>query len=177
MWLEFVSRHSGTWMGDRLAIYRVCSSVELPPQTSVFFLLPGGFSLQTERETGGHLSSNSCYVGYPRICCFIWPGDRPPPLQFSTSENLLSDRATMSTPSSPPQDVPARRSFEELIHSSQTSSLAPQRPPFCGLEHGDGGFASPREVVGNILSSDLSGSPLSRAGYDTGRNHRLIFAP
>lgn len=75
----------------------------------------------------------------------------------------------MSTPSSPPQDVrvPARRSTEELVHS---------RPPFYGLDHGDGGFVSPREVVGNILSSDLSGSPLSRAGYDSGRDNSLIFA-
>jgi hypothetical protein len=81
----------------------------------------------------------------------------------------------MSTPSSPPQDVSARRSSEELVHNSQSSSLAARRPPFYGVDHGDGTFASPREVVGNILSSDLSGSPLSRAGYDIGRHNPLIF--
>lgn len=79
----------------------------------------------------------------------------------------------MSTPSSPPQDVFARRSSEELVH---TSSLAPRRPPLHALDHGDGPLVPPREVVGNILSSDLSGSPLSRAGYDTGRDNILIFA-
>lgn len=79
----------------------------------------------------------------------------------------------MSTRTPPPQDVPARRSSEELVHNSQASSLAAQRPQIYGLDHADGVFASPREIVGNILSSDLSGSPLSRAGYDTTRNNLL----
>ena len=72
----------------------------------------------------------------------------------------------MSTPSSLPQDVPSVRcrSSEELVQNSQTSSLAARRPPFYALDHGDSVFASPREVVGNILSSDLGGSPLRRAG-------------
>lgn len=74
----------------------------------------------------------------------------------------------MSTPSSPPQGTLARRSSEELVHSSQTSSFS--RPLFRGFDQGDGVFASPREVVGNILSSNLSGSPLSRAGYVSRRN-------
>ena len=82
----------------------------------------------------------------------------------------------MSTPSSPPQNVPASRSSEELAHNSQTSSFAPRRPPFYGVDHGGGVFASSREVVGNILSSDLSGSPLSRSGYVIERNNLLIFA-
>lgn len=73
----------------------------------------------------------------------------------------------MSTPSesSPPQELPASRSPEELASSSHTPSHDAPRPSFRGLNHGDGILASPREVVGNILSSGLSGSPLSRAGY------------
>jgi len=83
----------------------------------------------------------------------------------------------MSTPSPPPQDVPPRRSSEELAHSNHMPSHGvPHRPSFRGLNHGDGMFASPREIVGNILSSNLSGSPLSRAGYAIGRNCSLILA-
>ena len=67
-----------------------------------------------------------------------------------------------------------RRSSEEF-DSGQTSSLATSRPLLCGLDRRDEVFASPREVVGNILSSDLSGSPLSRAGYVTGHNNRRIL--
>ena len=82
----------------------------------------------------------------------------------------------MSYPSSPPQDVPTRRSVsEELIRYSHTPPYGVHRPSFRGLNHGDGVFASPRDVVGNILSSNLGGSPLSRAGYDIERNYALIL--
>lgn len=71
----------------------------------------------------------------------------------------------MSIPSSPPQDVPGCRSPEEPTRSSHTPPHGVHRLSLHGLNSGDGIFASPREVVGNILSSNLSGSPLSRAGY------------
>ena len=71
----------------------------------------------------------------------------------------------MSTPSSPPQDVPVRRSPGEPAHDDRTPSHGGRRPPLRGLSRNDGILVSPREIVGNILSSGLSGSPLSRAGY------------
>jgi len=82
----------------------------------------------------------------------------------------------MSNPSSPPQDVPTCRSeSEELVHNSDTPPYGVHRPSFRGLNQSDGILASPRDVVGNILSSNLGGSPLSRAGYDIERNHALIL--
>ena len=72
----------------------------------------------------------------------------------------------MYIPSSPPQDVPVRRLSEELAYNSHTPPYGARRSSFRGLNRGDGVFASPREVVGNILSSNVGGSPLSRAGYD-----------
>jgi hypothetical protein len=80
----------------------------------------------------------------------------------------------MSIPSSPPQDVPVRQSSEELACNSRPP-YATRRPSFRGLNRGDGVLASPREVVGNIMTSTLGGSPLSRAGYDNGRNYVLSF--
>ena len=82
----------------------------------------------------------------------------------------------MSLPSSPPQNVPARRTSEELACNSDAPRFGAHRPSFRGLNHGDGIFASPRDVVGNILSSNLGGSPLSRAGCGNRRNRALIFA-
>jgi len=82
----------------------------------------------------------------------------------------------MSTPSSPPQDVPTPRSFEELTQNNHAPSHGAHRLSFRGLNHGDGILASPREVVGNLLSSNLSGSPLSRAGYGTRHNNLIILA-
>lgn len=82
----------------------------------------------------------------------------------------------MSIPSSPPQDVPVRRFSEELTYNSHTPPHGAHRSSFRGLSRGDGVFASPREVVGNIMSSNVGGSPLSRAGYDNRRNYVLSFA-
>jgi hypothetical protein len=79
----------------------------------------------------------------------------------------------MSIPFSPPQDVPVRRSSEELAYSSHGPLHGAPRSSFRGLNRGDGILASPREVVGNIMSSNLGGSPLSRAGYDNKRNYVL----
>ena len=76
----------------------------------------------------------------------------------------------------PPQDVPARRLSEEFAHHGYTPSYDTCKPLFRGLNHGDGIFASPREVVGNLLLSNLSGSPLSHGGYGIRRNLVLVFA-
>ena len=82
----------------------------------------------------------------------------------------------MSIPSSPPQDVPVRRFSEELTSNSHTPPYGAHRSSFRGLSRGDAVFASPREVVGNIMSSNVGGSPLSRAGYGNGRDYVLSFA-
>lgn len=82
----------------------------------------------------------------------------------------------MVMPSSPPQNVPVRRIYDELACNSDAPPFGAHRPSFRGVNHGDGIFASPRDVVGNILSSNLGGSPLSRAGCDNSRNRALIFA-
>jgi len=136
-------------------------------------------ALKTEREAGDNLNpsplerSALLKIG---VLLFVWPGDFSAHFRLPTPEILLLDRKAMSIPSSPPQDVPVRRSSEELTCNSQTPPHGVHRSSFRGLSRGDGVFASPREVVGNIMSSNVGGSPLSRAGYENRRNYVLIFA-
>ena len=75
----------------------------------------------------------------------------------------------MSATSSPTQNLPLPTPDEFAHDDNQTPPFGARGSSFRGFDHSHvGALASPREVVGNILSSNLTGSPLSRAGYDHG---------